>query len=227
MAELCKFRTVDRVTFNPSGLRDQKKAATRDALGQAAVKLAKERGLDSVTADAIAAEAGVSTRTFHNYFANKEEAVLHHIEASAWAWFETLRARPKDEPIWTSLRHVAVSMVTDPERDLAETFAVAQLVESTPAVVARKLEVHHSLTRVLGEAIAERTGTNIDTDLFPNLMQVAVGSAVTAALTIWTNNPAADTTPAQLVEDAFDQLQSGLPDPREPQTRATENLPRS
>jgi hypothetical protein len=58
-------------------------------------------------------------------------------------------------------------------------------------------------------------------------MQVAVGSAVTAALTIWTNNPAADTTPAQLVEDAFDQLQSGLPDPREPQTRATENLPRS
>ncbi|WP_338887126.1 TetR/AcrR family transcriptional regulator [Rhodococcus sovatensis] len=225
------------MTVNPSGLRDLKKAATRDALGQAAVKLAKDRGLDSVTADAIAAEAGVSTRTFHNYFANKEEAVLHHIEVSALEWFDMLRARPVDEPIWTSLRHVAVQIVTDPERDLAETFVVAQLVESTPGVMARKLEVHHSLTRVLGEAIAERTGTDIDTDLFPNLVQVAAGSAVTAALTIWTNNPSGDRSPKQLVEDAFDQLQSGLPDPREqksskpkssaPKTRPTENLPRS
>lgn len=178
--------------------------------------LAKARGLDSVTADAIAAEAGVSTRTFHNYFANKEEAVLHHIEASALEWFEMLRERPADEPIWDSLRHVGVSVVTDPERDLAETFAVAQLVEATPAVMARKLEVHHSLTRVLGEAIAERTGTDIDRDLYPNLLQVAVGNAVTAALTIWINNPAGDLSPKQLVEDAFDQLQAGLPDPRTP-----------
>ncbi|MGA9872065.1 MAG: TetR family transcriptional regulator [Rhodococcus sp. (in: high G+C Gram-positive bacteria)] len=204
------------MTTSPPGLRDQKKAATRDALGLAAVTLAKARGLDSVTADAIAAEAGVSTRTFHNYFANKEEAVLHHIEASALEWFEMLRERPADEPIWDSLRHVGVSVVTDPERDLAETFAVAQLVEATPAVMARKLEVHHSLTRVLGEAIAERTGTDIDRDLYPNLLQVAVGNAVTAALTIWINNPAGDLSPKQLVEDAFDQLQAGLPDPRTP-----------
>lgn len=208
------------MTAPPNGLRDQKKAATRDALGLAAVQLAKVRGLDGVTADAIAAEAGVSTRTFHNYFANKEEAVLHYIEASALEWFEMLRARPADEPIWTSLRHVAVSIVTDPERDLAETFAVAGLIEANPGVMARKIEVHHSLTRVLGEAIAERTGTDIDRDLFPNLMQVAVGSAVSAALTIWTNDPEGDLSPKQLVEDAFDQLQSGLPDPREQNSSA-------
>lgn len=202
------------MTVPISGLRDQKKAATRDALGLAAVNLVKARGLDFVTADAIAAAAGVSTRTFHNYFANKEEAVLHHIEVSALEWFEMLRDRPVDEPIWESLRHVAVATVTDPDRDLAETFAVAQLVEANPAVMARKLEVHHSLTRVLGEAIAKRTGTDIDKDLYPNLMQVAVGSAVAAALTIWTNNPTGDFSPKQLVEDALDQLQAGLPDPR-------------
>ncbi len=178
------------------------------------MNLVKARGLDFVTADAIAAAAGVSTRTFHNYFANKEEAVLHHIEVSALEWFEMLRDRPVDEPIWESLRHVAVATVTDPDRDLAETFAVAQLVEANPAVMARKLEVHHSLTRVLGEAIAKRTGTDIDKDLYPNLMQVAVGSAVAAALTIWTNNPTGDFSPKQLVEDALDQLQAGLPDPR-------------
>lgn len=218
IAELCTFRTFDEVTDSPSGLRDLKKAATRDALGLAAVKLAKNRGLDAVTADAIAAEAGVSTRTFHNYFANKEEAVLHHVEVSALEWFEMLRARPADEPIWASLRHVAVSIVADPERDLTETFAAAQLIEATPSVMARKLEVHHSLVRVLGQAIAERTGTDIDRDLYPNLLQAAVGNAVTAALTIWINDPAGDFSPKQLVEDAFDQLQAGLPDPRAPKT---------
>lgn len=207
---------MEGVTFPPSGLRDQKKAATRDALGRAAVALAKVRGLDSVTADAIAAEAGVSTRTFHNYFANKEEAVLHHIEASALEWFDMLRERPQDEPIWDSLRHVALAIVTDPERDLAETFAVAQLVEANPGVMARKLEVHHSLTRVLGEAIAERTGTDLEKDLYPNLLQVAAGSAMTAALTVWNNDPAGQSSPAELVGDAFDQLQAGFPDPRAP-----------
>jgi AcrR family transcriptional regulator len=207
---------VGCVTVPPSGLRDQKKAATRDALGLAAVTLAKDRGLDAVTADAIAAAAGVSTRTFHNYFANKEEAVLHHIEASALEWFDMLRERPADEPIWASLRHVALSIVTDPHRDLAETFAVAQLVEANPGVMARKLEVHHSLTRVLGEAIAERTGTDIDRDLYPNLLQVVVGNAITTALTIWSNHPEGDLSPKELVEDAFDQLQAGLPDPRAP-----------
>jgi AcrR family transcriptional regulator len=209
---------LEGVTLPPTGLRDQKKAATRDALGLAAVSLAKERGLDAVTADAIAAEAGVSTRTFHNYFANKEEAVLHHIESSALEWFEMLRDRPTDEPIWDSLRHVAVTIVTDPDRDLAEAFAAAQFLETNPGVMARKLEVHDSLNRVLGQAIAERTGTNIERDLYPNLLQVAAGNAVATALTIWTNNPTGDLSPKQLVEDAFDQLQAGLPDPREPKT---------
>ncbi|WP_072802822.1 TetR/AcrR family transcriptional regulator [Rhodococcoides yunnanense] len=199
------------------GLRDLKKAATRDALGLAAVRLAKVRGLHAVTADAIAAEAGVSTRTFHNYFANKEEAILQHLESSALVWFDILRARPAGEPIWTSLRHVAISVVTDPQRDLAETFAVARLVEAHPNVVARKLELHQSISRVLGEAIAERTGTDLDRDMYPNLLQMAVGGAVAAALNVWINNPTG-ATPEQLVEDAFDQLQAGIPDPREPKT---------
>lgn len=206
------------MTVPNTGLRDLKKAATRDALGLAAVRLGTARGLDAVTADAIAAEAGVSTRTFHNYFANKEEAVLHHIETSALEWFGMLRARPVEEPIWESLRYIAVSIVTDPERDLGETFAAAQLIESNPAVMARKLEIHQSLTRVLGEAIAQRTGTDIETDLYPNLLQMAVGAAVVAALTLWTNDTSGMLSPKQLVEDAFDQLQAGLPAPNTTKT---------
>lgn len=204
---------LGRVT-TPTGLRDQKKAATRDALGIAAVRLGKEHGLDAVTADAIAHEAGVSTRTFHNYFSNKEEAVLHNIEASALEWFELLRARPEAEPIWDSLQHIAVNLVADPGRDLDDTFAAARLIEANPALMARKLEMHHSLTRKLGEAIAERTGTDIDSDLYPNLLQMAVGGAVTAALNLWINDPGGENTPKALVENAFQQLRAGIPEPK-------------
>ncbi len=46
----------------------------RDDIDPAAA-LAREHGLHTVTADAIAARADVSTRTFHNYLAGKEEAI--------------------------------------------------------------------------------------------------------------------------------------------------------
>jgi AcrR family transcriptional regulator len=48
---------------------------TRD-IQQATLKLAVENGLDAVTTEAIADAAGVSTRTFFNYFPNKESAAI-------------------------------------------------------------------------------------------------------------------------------------------------------
>lgn len=58
------------------GLRERKKRARREALIDATHRLVAEHGLDAVTVDAICAEAGVSTRTFFNYFESKDDAVL-------------------------------------------------------------------------------------------------------------------------------------------------------
>jgi AcrR family transcriptional regulator len=57
-------------------LRDRQKAETRLALHQAAVALVLERGLDHATVELITDRAGVSQRTFFNYFPSKEDAVL-------------------------------------------------------------------------------------------------------------------------------------------------------
>ncbi len=58
------------------GLRERKRLATRRAIQLAVLTLVKERGLDGVTVDEASRLADVSPRTFFNYFASKEEAVL-------------------------------------------------------------------------------------------------------------------------------------------------------
>jgi AcrR family transcriptional regulator len=62
-------------TSSPS-LRERKKVETWIALHEAAASLAQERGLEQATVEAIAESAGVSPRTFFNYFPAKEDAVL-------------------------------------------------------------------------------------------------------------------------------------------------------
>jgi AcrR family transcriptional regulator len=64
------------VVTSPAGLRERKKTATRQALHESAVRLAVERGVDNVTIEAIADAAEASRRTFSNYFAGKEQALL-------------------------------------------------------------------------------------------------------------------------------------------------------
>ena len=57
-------------------LRERKKAETWMALHEAAASLALQHGVEQTTVEAIAASAGVSPRTFFNYFQAKEDAIL-------------------------------------------------------------------------------------------------------------------------------------------------------
>ncbi|WP_265523053.1 TetR/AcrR family transcriptional regulator [Oerskovia flava] len=59
-----------------SGLRERKKRERREALVDEAQRLVRERGLDAVTVEDVCASVGVSPRTFFNYFASKDDAVL-------------------------------------------------------------------------------------------------------------------------------------------------------
>jgi AcrR family transcriptional regulator len=72
----CSSATLGDVTDSPTSLRDRRRSDTWTAIHEAAASLALERGLEAATVDAVAQAAGVSPRTFFNYFATKDDAVL-------------------------------------------------------------------------------------------------------------------------------------------------------
>ena len=66
-----------KVMANQLGLRERRRRQTSADIRGAAVRLAQARGWDKVTIEEICVQAGISTRTFFNYFPNKEAAIAY------------------------------------------------------------------------------------------------------------------------------------------------------
>src|SRR5437588_9269776 len=109
---------LDTVTTRRAGLREKKKQATREALRAAALRLALERGPDHVRVDEIAEAAGVSPRTYNNYFSSREQAIVAAITAErALRIAAALRARPADEPLAEAVVEALVEQYGEPPAD--------------------------------------------------------------------------------------------------------------
>ena len=193
-----------------SGLRERKKVATRQALGEAAMRLAVERGLDKVLVEDIADAAGVSARTFNKYFASKYEAICALQQARAQGIGDELRARPPGEPLWESVTHAVLSQFGPADRAPDKDWiARIRLVITTPALVGEYLKVQGMAQYHLAEAIAERVGTSLETDMFPRIMAGAVSAAMQAAMERWLHSdPPVPLAP--LIRESFRQFAAGM-----------------
>jgi AcrR family transcriptional regulator len=170
----------------PDGLRERKKAATRRALGIAAMRLAVERGIENVLVEDIAAEAGVSARTFNNYFASKYEAICALAVCRARFTGAALRSRPPREPLMEAITNAMIEPYTGgefaPDKDW---IAGVRLVVSSPALQGEYLRAQYAAQHALAEAIADRIGTDASADMFPRVMAGAVTAAMQVALERW------------------------------------------
>jgi AcrR family transcriptional regulator len=200
----------------PPGLRERKKVATRQSLSEAAMRLAIQRGLDNVLVEDIAEAAGVSTRTFNNYFASKYEAICALQQDRAIRIGEALRSRPPGEPLWESVTHAVMSQFGAALRQsgpggqsLAEWIAGLRLVVTSPALVGEYLKVQRLVQYHLAAAIAERLGTSLETDMFPRIMAGAVSAAMQAAMERWLRSDPPVPLPP-LMREALRQFAEGM-----------------
>jgi AcrR family transcriptional regulator len=196
------------------GLRERKKQQTREALSWAAVRLAVERGFGNVLVEDIAAEAGVSPRTYNNYFSSKAEAIAWRHLDRARRTADLLRERPPGEPLWEAITRAVLANAGD-ERASPEPAWTAgvRLMLSEPALQGEYLRAAMAADRECAVAIAERTGTDAARDMYPQLVAAAIGAAIQVANDQWIRaDPPVPLAP--LLRDALSQVAAGLPAPK-------------
>lgn len=203
------------------GLRETKKQATRTALSWAAVRLIAERGYDKVLVEDIAAAAGVSPRTFNNYFSSKAEAVAARHRDRALGVADALRARPAGEPLWDAITAALIGqfepgpeVLARPEPDPDEWVAGVRLMMAEPVIRAETLRAGEEAARAIGAAVGERVGLDVDKDLYPKLVAAAVMAATNVAVLQFLNGSDGrwETVP-ELLGEALRQIRAGLPQP--------------
>lgn len=189
------------------GLRQRKKEETRAALRAAATRLYLEREPGAVTVQDICAAAGVSPRTFFNYFDSKEEALYAWDMRLSKELVANLAARPAAESPLTALR--AAIDDTLPGFELGDRQARNKLLRTYPEL---RMKARQGMLRgedTLSEALGQRLGQPADS-LYPQLLAGAAMSVLRAAFTAWVPETGTAGLHA-LIAEAFDALAAGLP----------------
>ncbi|MGW1466423.1 acyl-CoA-like ligand-binding transcription factor [Streptomyces sp. NPDC002308] len=189
---------------NSVGLRERKKEATRQAVHEATLRLTVEHGFDHVTVEAVADAAGISRRTFSNYFTNKEDALLYGEERQIRALVRLVRDRPAGEPAWTALRG-AMLQFTDRRPPLNREWAVhTRLALRHPSLLARQLANHAALERDLAEAVAGRPGPTAR-PVRPLILAAGFLSSLRIAMRTWIEE-APDREPSELIAEVLEEM---------------------
>lgn len=188
------------------GRREQKKRDTRRAIRNAALDLALEHGLENLTVEAIAQTAGISPRTFFNYFGCKEDALVTQAAEAAAQVSALILERPADETPMIALRNAILASEyfgaapVDRERALARQ----RLTQSDPGLLAHHLGKIAKVEKSFATALATRMNVDVEQDLSPQLLAAVAVGVVRVAVRQWVLND--HTALHELLEQAFDQV---------------------
>ncbi|HKR67216.1 MAG TPA: TetR family transcriptional regulator [Streptosporangiaceae bacterium] len=193
------------------GLRERKKARTRAAIREHALRLFREQGYAATTVDQIAEAADVSPSTFFRYYPTKEDVVLQdEIDVLALAAFEA--QSPDLSPV-AAFRAAAREAFTALDADdLAKLRETAELTLTVPELRARAMDEYTRTIEVIAEAAAKRSGRDPN-DFAVRILAGAIVGVIMAATMPWTDlasrQPTADMV--DRIDAALAQLDAGLP----------------
>jgi len=163
----------------------RKSERTREALRRAALRHFVEHGFEAASVPAIAAEVGVTERTFYRHFATKDEVLFIDV-TSGLSWFRTTvseRLGAGDD-----LVAAVLAAITSPASDPRVMLEISRLRNEllSPARIERSFrDAHGVMARDLREVLVERGMTTLDASV---RAEIATG-AVFAALQVWTDEP--------------------------------------
>ena len=200
----------------PPPPRTARSERTRDALRRAAQVRFLAQGVDETSAQQIAADAGVTLRTFYRHFASKHELLFEDYDASL-RWFRTaLEARPPDETVTDSVLAAIDSFPFD--RDAMYEIAALR----NRSLDRQRVERH--IARVQAEFAVEvqrhllrRVPSGPDADFRSEVAARGVAAATFAALDAWMRTGPTDLAElSRLTEVALGLVDRGLGSRPEP-----------
>ncbi len=193
------------VMANHMGLRERRRRQTSADIRDAAVRMAQQRGFDKVTIEEICVAAGISTRTFFNYFPTKESAIAYgpsDIPAELVTDFVAAGPAPYSV-VLAELITLAAHHLRDmpPRRELA--VGMLELAKTTPAVLAAFLADLERFQNQLTDIVARRQAMRSD-DEIPALIAALALTAIRSGIERWASGEPEDSddTPMPYVERA-------------------------
>ncbi|MDV9170745.1 TetR/AcrR family transcriptional regulator [Streptomyces sp. W16] len=184
----------------PMGRRERKKAATRQAIADAALHLFLERGYDEVGIREIADAADVSTTTLFKHFPVKEALVFDEDAEQEARLLAAVRERPQGQSIPAALCEHALHHRMGATGGDAHFAAFFDLVNSTPALrdYVQGMWLRH--TNALARTIAEESGLPADDPTCAVLAHFALEAPRAAH---------GNDDPRRVITRAFDLLENG------------------
>ncbi|MGN5734234.1 TetR/AcrR family transcriptional regulator [Arthrobacter psychrochitiniphilus] len=185
--------------------RELNKAATREAIALAALDFLRSGDLNTFTVDDVAEAAGVSRRTFFNYFSSVEAAVASFTQNYLDQVIVELEARPAGEPLLESAQ-IALSALGNAHDlgILAETFALTQ----DPQLSRFQLQAWDECSTKITQFARDRMPAGTD-ELFLFTLVGAVIGGGRAAFLVWFLEHGTDVTQASL-SDLRNKLQAAI-----------------
>lgn len=191
------------------GLRERKKLRTRKELEETALALFAERGFDATTVEEVVTRVEVSPRTFFRYFASKEDVLLSEDGERRDQLMAALVARPAGEPVLTAVHRAVLSLAGMYETERDRLFQVYRLMEETPSLRARNLELQGAWAQALTAEVARRLHADPIADLLPRLVSRVALATLHAAVLTWFASGGRSDLP-DLVDRAFAHLAGGI-----------------
>jgi AcrR family transcriptional regulator len=172
-------------TANEMSLRERKRQQTRRELIGAAMRLFEEQGYEQTTVAEIAAAASVSTKTFFNYFASKDEVLFPHLSRRIDAAVALIDQRGPDDQLAdilvAAMQHMLADALTD-EVDGGLAAVRLPMIMSVPAVQAATLHRYFLAETELAGALHRAYSDALDPAAAAAVIGSVMGAAIAAAL---------------------------------------------
>ena len=202
---------VDAPAISEVGLRERKKARTREALQEAAMERFARQGFDGTTVEEIAEACEVSPRTFFRYFPTKEDVLFADGAARRERLLAVIAERPAGEPAFAVLRDAMRTLAADYRHDREAMVTRSRIVAASPHLQAYKAEHQHGWEADVVEVLERRAVAQHDAVARDDLMLVTAvtTAAFRVAIDAWVADASAPDL-GVLLDDAFARLAAGF-----------------